>query len=71
MSPQGEASMIRCKAGRIGNVSRFGFRLRPLNCVNVIVLPLTCWRPSRVMSDRLCPVKSKSANASRAFEPIG
>ena len=31
--------MIRCNAGRIGNVSRFGLRLRPLCCVNVSLPP--------------------------------
>src|SRR5262249_32311321 len=70
-SPHGEALMIRCNAGRIGNVSCFGFRFRPLYCVNVILPSRTCWRPKRVISERRCPVNSKSESASRAFVPIG
>ena len=34
-SPQGEASMIRCRTGRIGKVSCFGFLFRPLCYVYV------------------------------------
>jgi len=31
MSPEGDASMMRCRAGKIGSGSRFGLRLRPFH----------------------------------------
>jgi hypothetical protein len=65
--PQGEASMTRWSAGRVGNVSRLGFWLRPLYWVNVSFPSRACRRPKRVMSDRRCPVNNRSARASRAF----
>jgi hypothetical protein len=52
MSPHGEASMTFCSAGRIGSVSLWGLRFRPLYCVNVSTPPLVCCLPNRITSER-------------------